>query len=113
MITTRSYLIQNRAAVKAFAMAYTEGLHLYAQKRDFALSVTQKYTKLADQEVLAKSHDYFVKNTSLVPLTDPAAVVNALPPDKSATRKPEEFYDNSVVQELVNEGFVEKVKKAR
>ncbi|HEX9444001.1 MAG TPA: ABC transporter substrate-binding protein [Candidatus Binatia bacterium] len=114
MITTRSYLAQNRAIVKGFLMAYTEGLHLYAQKRDFALSVTQKYTKLSDQEVLSKSHDYFVKNTSLVPSTDPAAVINALPPDKTAGRKPEEFYDNSVIQELVNEGFVEKIaKKAR
>lgn len=114
MIVTRAYLAQNRAAVKAFVMGFTEGLHLYAQKKDFALSVTQKYTKLSDQEVLAKSYDYFVKNTSLVPLTDPAAIVNALPPDKVATRKPEEFYDNSVIQELVNEGFVEKIaKKAR
>jgi NitT/TauT family transport system substrate-binding protein len=114
MITTRSYLAQNRAIVKGFLMAYTEGLHLYAQKRDLALSVTQKYTKLGDQEVLSKSHDYFVKNTSLVPLTDPLAIINALPPDKIASRKPEEFYDNSVIQELVNEGFVEKIaKKAR
>ncbi|HEY1374935.1 MAG TPA: ABC transporter substrate-binding protein [Candidatus Binatia bacterium] len=113
MITTRGYLTQNRAAVKAFVMGYTEGLHVYAQKRDFALTVTQKYTKQADHEVLAKSHDYFVKNTSLIPLTDPAAVANALPPDKVAGRKPEEFYDNSVVQELVNEGFVEKLKKAK
>lgn len=114
MITTRSYLAQNRAIVKGFLMAYTEGLHLYAQRRDLALSVTQKYTKLGDQEVLSKSHDYFVKNTSLVPSTDPVAIKNALPPDKIASRKPEEFYDNSLIQELVNEGFVEKIaKKAR
>ncbi len=114
MATTRSYLAQNRAIVKGFLMAYTEGLHLYSQRRDLALSVTQKYTKLGDQEVLSKSHDYFVKNTSLVPSTDPVAIKNALPPDKIASRKSEEFYDNSVIQELVNEGFVEKIaKKAR
>ena len=114
MITTRSYLAQNRAIVKGFLMAYTEGLHLYAQRRALALSVTQKYTKLDDQEILSKSHDYFVKNTSLVPSTDPVAIKNALPPDKIASRKPEEFYDNSVIQDLVNEGFVEKIaKKAR
>lgn len=114
MITTRSYLAQNRAIVRGFLMAYTEGLHLYAQRRDLALSVTQKYTKLDDQEILSKSHDYFVKNTSLVPSTDPVAIKNALPPDKIASRKPEEFYDNSVIQDLVNEGFVEKIaKKAR
>ena len=114
MATIASYLAQNRAAVKNFLMGYIEGLHLYAQKKDFAQSVMRKYTKLSDVEVLSKSHDYFVKNTSLVPLTDPVAIKNALPPDKIASRKPEEFYDNSVIQELVNEGFVEKIaKKAR
>ena len=114
MATIASYLAQNRAAVKNFLMGYIEGLHLYAQKKDFAQSVMRKYTKLSDVEVLSKSHDYFVKNTSLVPSTDPVAIKNALPPDKIASRKPEEFYDNSVIQDLVNEGFVEKIaKKAR
>lgn len=114
MVCTRSYLVQNRSAVKKFLMGYIEGLHLYAQRKDFTLSVMQKYTKLSDQEVLSKSHDYFVKNTDLVPLTDPIAVRNALPGDKSSVQKIEEFYDNTLVQELVNEGFVEKVaKKAR
>jgi ABC-type nitrate/sulfonate/bicarbonate transport system substrate-binding protein len=108
---TRAYLAQNRATVKKFLMALIEGLHLYAQRRNLALSVTQKYTKFSDQEVSSKSHDYFAKNTSLIPWTDPVAIKNTLPPDKIASRKPEEFYDNSVIQDLVNEGFVEKVER--
>lgn len=109
---TRSYLTHNRPAVKKFLMALTDGLHLYAHKRDFVLQVMKKYTKLDDPEVLTKSHDYFVKKTLLVPLTDPAAVKNALPMGKPVNRKLEEFYDNSIVQELINEGFVEKMSKA-
>lgn len=31
--------------------------------------------------------------------------------DKVASRNPEEFYDNSVIQDLVSDGFVEKVAK--
>jgi len=111
MAVNGSYLAQNRAAVKNFLMGYIEGLHLYAQNREFAQSVMHKYTKLSDPEVLSKSHDYFVKNTSLVPWTDAAAIKNGFPADKVGSRKVEEFYDNSIVQELVNEGFVEKVSK--
>jgi NitT/TauT family transport system substrate-binding protein len=111
MAINGSYLAQNRAAVKNFLMGYIEGLHLYAQNREFAQSVMHKYTKLSDPEVLSKSHDYFVKNTSLVPWTDAAAIKNGFPADKVGSRKVEEFYDNSIVQELVNEGFVEKVSK--
>jgi ABC-type nitrate/sulfonate/bicarbonate transport system substrate-binding protein len=109
---TRSYLTQNRSAVKRFVMALTDGLHLYAHKRDFVLQVMKKYTKLDEPDVLSKSHDYFVKKTLLVPLTDAAAVKNALPMGKPVNRKLEDFYDNSVVQELINEGFMDKMAKA-
>ena len=111
MVTTRSYMARNRAAVKKFLMAFIEGLHVYKEKRDFTLGVMQKYTKLKNPEVLNKSHDYFVKNTAFVPLTDPAGIRNALPPDKVGTRKLEDFYDNSLVQELINEGFVDSIAK--
>ncbi len=111
MFVMRSYLAQNRATVKRFLMAFIEGLHLYAQKSEFSASVMQKYTKLQDSEVLSKSHDYFVRKTLLVPLSDPAAVKNAFPPEKASGRRPEEFYDNSILQELINEGFVDSVAK--
>ena len=109
---TRSYLAQNRPAVKKFLMAFIEGLHIYAHNRDFALQVMKKYTKLDDAEVLGKSHDYFVKKTLVVPLSDPAAVKNGFPIGKPVQRNPEEFYDNSIIQELVQEGFVAKISKA-
>jgi len=107
---TRSYLTQNRPAVKRFLMGLTEGL--YAHKRDFVLQVMKKYTKLDEPDVLSKSHDYFVKKTLLVPLTDPAGLKNALPVGKPVNRKIEDFYDNSIMQELINEGFVEKISRA-
>jgi hypothetical protein len=51
-----------------------------------------------------------VKNTNLIPLNDPTAVRNALP-EKLTNRKLEEFYDNSSIQELLAEGFVDKLTK--
>lgn len=112
MVARRSYVAQNRATVKKFLMAFIEGLHVYAQNRDFTLGVMQRYAKLKDREAMAKSHDYFLMNTTLVPLTDAVAIRNALA-DKAAGRKLEDFFDNSIVQELIDEGFVEKVSKGR
>jgi ABC-type nitrate/sulfonate/bicarbonate transport system substrate-binding protein len=110
--TTNSYLAQNSAAVKKFLMAFVQGLHLYKQKREFALAVMQKYTRITNTEALAKTHDYFMKNTALVPFVDAAAIENALPADNAAGRRNvEEFYDNSMLRELVNEGFVEKISR--
>ena len=110
MVARRSYLAQNRQTAKRFLMAFTEGLHLYAQKKDFTLGVMQKYARLKDREAMSRSHDYFVKNTALVPLTDPIAIKNALA-ERAAGRNLEDFYDNSLVQELIDEGFVKKLPK--
>ena len=107
----RNYLVENRASLKKFLMALTEGLHVYVNDKDFSMRVMQKYTKLGDREIASKTQDYYGKKTLLVPLNDPAAIKETIPLDKSAGRKPEEFYDNSIIQELVKEGFVESIKK--
>jgi len=107
---TGSYLRQNRLIVKKFLMAFIEGLHLYKENKDFTLKVMQKFTKFSNQETLSLSHDYFVRNTSLLPRTDPEGVKNAIPEDKIVGRKIEEFYDNSLIEELVNEGFLAKLQ---
>jgi NitT/TauT family transport system substrate-binding protein len=107
----RPYLEKNRGAVKQFLMALVEGLHIYANDKTFSMRVMQKYTKLNDPEIASKTQDYYYKKTLVVPLNDPTAVKNALPADASASRKPEEFFDNSVIQEIVKEGFVENLKK--
>jgi NitT/TauT family transport system substrate-binding protein len=107
----RSYLAQNRAMAKKFLMAIVEGLQLYRQNKNFAVQVLQKYTKQATPEVLSQTYDYFSKNTPVMPLTDPAAIQAALQTDKPTNRKPEEFYDNSILEELAREGFVKTISK--
>jgi hypothetical protein len=61
--------------------------------------------------VLSKSYDYFAKRTALVPFTDPVVLKNVVPPDRASGHSLEDFYDNSVIQELVNEGFLAKDAK--
>lgn len=107
----RPYLLQNRTTLKKFMMALIEGLHIYANDKNFSMRVMQKYTNLRDPEIASKTQDYYGKKTLLVPLNDPEAIKNAIPLDKGEGRKAEEFYDNSIIQELVKEGFVESLKK--
>ena len=115
IVSAKSYINRNRDVVKKFLLAFIEGLHMYAKDKDFSIKVTEKYTKLNDRNILSKSHDYFLKNTALVPLTDSAAIENAVKnavlTEKASNRRVEEFYDNSMIQELVAGGFVEKITK--
>jgi NitT/TauT family transport system substrate-binding protein len=105
-----SYVAQQRPVLKRFLMALIEGLHVYVNDRNFSMRVMQKYTKVTDPEIVAKTQDYYAKKTLVVPFTDPAAIRIALPSDGPG-RKPEEFYDNSFIQEIVKDGFVEQLKK--
>jgi len=107
----RAYLAQNRAVAKKFLMAIVEGLQLYRQNKNFAVQVLQKYTKQATPEVLAQTYDYFSKNTPVMPLSDSATIQAGLPTDKPINRKPEEFYDNAILEELAREGFVKTTSK--
>jgi hypothetical protein len=105
----RTYLTQQRPVLKRFLMALIEGLHVYVSDRNFSMRVMQKYTKVSDPEVVAKTQDYYSKKTLVVPFMDAAAIKIVLPAD--AGRKPEEFYDNSLIQEIVKDGFIEQLKK--
>lgn len=107
----KTALTTERPLAKRFLMALVEGLHVYHRDKPLAVRALQKYTKQNDPEILSKSYDYFVKNTPLVPLSDPATFENALPTDKPSERKPQSFYDNSILEELVQEGFVKKLTK--
>jgi len=107
----RAYLTQQRPVLKRFLMALIEGLHVYVNDRNFSMRVMQKYTKVSDPEVVAKTQDYYAKKTLVVPFTEAAAIKIALPVDAAAVPKPEEFYDNSLIQEIVKDGFVEQLKK--
>jgi NitT/TauT family transport system substrate-binding protein len=110
IITTRSFQSQNRPLTKRFLMGFVEGIRHLLDHKDLAVKALQKYTRLSDQEVLSKSYDYFAKRTVLVPLTDPAVLRNVVPPERASGRM-EDFYDNSLLQELVNEGFLTKDAK--
>jgi NitT/TauT family transport system substrate-binding protein len=105
IITTRSFQSQNRPLTKRFLMGFVEGIRHLLDQKDFAVKALQKYTRLSDPEVLSKSYDYFAKRTVLVPLTDPVVLRNVVPPERASGRM-EDFYDNSVLHELVNEGFL-------
>lgn len=109
--TRRSYLVNERPLIKKFMMAFVEGLHLYKSNSKFVIDVMQKYTRLNDPGILAKSHDYFVKNTASVPLVDPNSLKAGFPAVKNLEKPINDFYDNSILQELINEGFVKNLTK--
>ncbi|HEX9443999.1 MAG TPA: ABC transporter substrate-binding protein [Candidatus Binatia bacterium] len=108
----RGYVAQDRPTAKKFLMALVEGLHVYRQKKDYAIKVLEKYTRQTDPQILSQTYDYFAKNSPLVPVTDTAVMEAGLAAaEKPGAKSARDLYDNSLLQELEQEGFTKKLAK--
>jgi len=110
LTTTRRFLREQRSDAKAFLRAFGRATHLMFEQRDQAKSILRKYAKIDDPGMLEGSLKYAQDFTEKIPLVKREGVQVVLdqeiaknPPAKEFT--PERFYDNSLVQELIHEGF--------
>jgi ABC-type nitrate/sulfonate/bicarbonate transport system substrate-binding protein len=108
--TTRRFMKEHRNQAKAFLRAYARAVHfMHTRKEDFK-KIIARYSKVTDPGMLEGSVQYAYDFVEKVPLVKPQAfqvtideIAQKNPRAKQA--KPEQFFDNSLVQELINEGF--------
>ena len=114
LTTTKRFLKEKRPLVKAFLRAYGKAVHFLYTRQPESLAIFAKYTKIKDQKMLEGSLKYgyefmekvpFVKRAGFQITLDEIAHSNP----KAKLAKPEQFFDNSIIQELVDEGFFAKL----
>lgn len=110
LTTTRRYLREQRGEAKAYLRAFGRATHFMFQHKDEAKKLLTKYAKIDDAGMLEGSMKYAYDFTEKIPLVKREGVQVVL--DQEAAKNPqakdftaERFYDNSLVQELINEGF--------
>jgi len=108
-IVTRSYLQQNRAAVKGFIKGQIEGMHYVKTNKEGSLKILKKHLQVTDPEAVDGTYEFFAKRLSRVPRTEPEGIKNILASIGAAQRDPADFFDMSLVDEIEREGFVEKL----
>ena len=106
IVARRSYIAQNKSLTKRFLMAFMEGLSGYKKRRDLAIRVTEKYSNIRQQDQLAKTYEYYARYTLSIPFSDAASVYNGAPEIRARGRKAEEFFDNTLIQEIIDDGFM-------
>jgi len=113
-LTTKRFLKERRPQVKAFLRAYGKAIQFMYTRREETRAIFARYTKIQDQGMLDGSIQYGFDFMEKIPLVkaaafqvtlDQAAKVNP----KAKQAKPEQFFDNSVVQELIDEGYFAKL----
>jgi ABC-type nitrate/sulfonate/bicarbonate transport system substrate-binding protein len=113
-LTTKRFVKERRPQVKAFLRAYGKAIQFMYTHREETRAIFARYTKIQDQGMLDGSIQYGFDFMEKIPLVkaqafqvtlDQAAKNNP----KAKQAKPEQFFDNSMVQELIDEGYFAKL----
>ena len=106
----RGYLRDNRDIVKRFVKAYSEAVHVIKTDRERTMKVFARRMRLDDLEILRETYDYYAPRFSSPPRVNIAGIKDTLDFYAQTSpgmrgRKPEEFIDHSILDELEKEGF--------
>jgi NitT/TauT family transport system substrate-binding protein len=114
LTTTKRFLKEKRSQAKAFLRAYGKAMHFIYSRPAETKTIFAKYTKISDQKILEGSLRYGYEFMEKVPFVKAAGFQVTLDEiarsnPKARQAKPQQFFDNSLVQELADEGFFSKI----
>jgi NitT/TauT family transport system substrate-binding protein len=97
-------------SVERILMAYTEGIAALKTRKQQALNLLAKY--MGQRGGSAETHyEFIVKYLDRVPRVDPAAVETVLQMVGQSAPAAAKLYDNSIMDALIREGFIERLYK--
>jgi ABC-type nitrate/sulfonate/bicarbonate transport system substrate-binding protein len=109
-----SSLKENRDRTKRFVRAYAEAIHKIKTDRDSTMKIFANRMRVDDPETVRTTYEYFAPRFSFPPRVNVEGVRDTLGfyAEQNAdfkNRKPEEFIDDSLLDELEKEGFFRKL----
>ena len=109
-----SSLKEHRDRTKRFVRAYAEAIHKIKTDRDSTMKIFANRMRVDDPETVRTTYEYFAPRFSFPPRVNVEGVRETLSfyAEQNAdfkNRKPEEFIDHSLLDELEKEGFFKKV----
>src|SRR3989454_3403194 len=108
---TREFFQKYPNTMKAYLVAYLDGLKRAIDDKDFAKKIESKYTKISDPKILAENYAQGLRVWNKDMTVDPAAIRLVLEDSsdpKAKSADPKKFYDNSFI-ESVNREYAPKL----
>lgn len=109
VVTTRKTLQQKPEAVSRYLMGYTEAISIIHRDKETTLKVMSKYMKTDNRRLLEtvyQEHEPVFKRVPLITKEEVQAVLDVVKSPKAGQMKPEDFFDNSLLQKLDASGFI-------
>ena len=114
LTTSKKWVREHRPEAKAFIRAHGRALQFMHARKEETRAIFARYTKINDRAMLDGSIQYGYDFMEKIPLVKAQAfqvtldqIAKTNPKAKQA--RPEQFFDNSLVQELIDEGFFAKL----
>ena len=114
VITTRSFIAQQRDTAMRFMRAFTRGMHRYRTDKEYSKRVLGKYGKITDDEILEGTWQDYAPTLQKSPRPSLRAIQFLIENQfqgKKPLPKPEQFVDTSIADQLEKSGFVDSVYK--
>jgi NitT/TauT family transport system substrate-binding protein len=106
----RDFYKSSPKTVEAMLKAYIEGVAGLRSRKEFAYKVLAKYL-LGGGESLDEAYDYAVKYLDRTARTDPAVIQTVLNWEGKKDSSLNDFFDNSIIDSIIKEGFVDRLYK--
>ena len=109
VVTTRKVLQQKPDAVSRYLRGYTEAISIILRDKETALKVMAKFMKTDNRQLLEAVYDEHAPVFQRLPLMTKdivQAVLEVVKSPKGTQAKPEDFFDNSLLQKLEASGFI-------
>jgi hypothetical protein len=91
--------------------AYTEGVAAIHHQKPLAYKAIAKYARLRDEKKIEEIYQDSILYLEKVPRVEPDAINSILDFMGKKGTPPETFADNSIVDKMVREGFIDKLYK--
>ena len=116
MLSSPEIMREKNEALTRFLRGYIEAMAVIRRDKETTMKSMGKFLKTNDREVLESVYDDYKDVFPQVPLMTAAevkAVLDVAKSPRAKQMKPEEFFDNSLVQKIQASGFIDAVNGKR
>ena len=114
MLSSPKIMREKNEPLTRFLRGYIEAMAVIRRDKETTMKSMGKFLKTNDREVLESVYDDYKDVFPQVPLMTAAevkAVLDVAKSPRAKQMKPEEFFDNSLVQKIQASGFIDAVNK--
>lgn len=110
LLVTRVLVERQRSLAKNLLKSQIEAIHYMRTNREGSIKILKKYLRVADQEAVDATYDFFSRRADVSPRANLDGIRNILKEMDAAQRNPNDFIDMSLLDEIEKEGFIQRLR---